>query len=259
VWLEFVDGTANDASFGRFDEIENEVALLAGGVVGFDGAQGIGVVESARVECSVDVLDEENLLVGEATSPQSDDVDTTIDDRVSPDKSIGGYVFADACAALNHDVLGDAGELVDKAAAADDGEVVDFDFTGELGSIAEDDVVFEDAVVGDMTVSHDEAVAADESASFGGGSAVDGYAFTNGGVWTYFGGGSFAGEFEVLRYACNNSARENEAVVAYSGAVENDSVGEDVGVVADGYVLFDDGKGVNADVVTDLCLWMDNG
>jgi len=47
--------------------------------------------------------------------------------------------------------------------------------------------------------------------------------------------------------------------VAYSGAVENDSVGEDVGVVADGYVLFDDGKGVNADVVTDLCLWMDNG
>ena len=64
----FIDGAADDAAFGMLDEVKDQVTLRTGLVFGFDGLQGVGVVEAAGVEGAIDVLNEVDLLIGESAS-----------------------------------------------------------------------------------------------------------------------------------------------------------------------------------------------
>jgi len=257
--LSVIHRPPHDASFGGFDEVEYQVALYAGLVLCFDGVDGVCIVEAARVERAVDVLDEEYLVVGEASAVQPYDVDAAVGDRFATDEGIGRDVFADARAALYHDVLRDAGELVYERAAADDGVVVYLHFAGYLRGVADDDVVVYYAVVRHVRVCHYQAVVAYYCSAFRGCAAIDGGALADGGIVAYLGGGGFAGELKVLRYACYDRAGEDVATLADTGAAQDGRVGIDMAVVANDGIPVDDHKRLNVNVLTNLCFRVNNG
>ena len=102
------------------------------GVLLLDNIDRIGIIQSSLVKCAVNIIDQENLLVGEISAAQTYDVDSAINERIPSHQYIRRDVLREAGATLDHHMLRDAYELVYQHSAADDGMVVYFYFAGYL-------------------------------------------------------------------------------------------------------------------------------
>ena len=257
--LELVDRAAHDAPLRGFDEIEDQIALFARFVFRFDGLDGVGIVQAARVERAVNILDEKYLLVREATTAQPDDVDAAIGDRVAADERVGRDVLPDARTALDHHMLRDAGKLVHQRAAADDGIVVDFDLARQLGRIPDDDIILQDTIVRHVRIGHNEAVAPDDRPPLRGRAAVDRHALAERRIVSDFSCRNLPFELQVLRNARDDGAREDAAVIAQPRPVEDNRVRVNVAIIANDHVLFDDGKRLDRHILAQFRCWIHDG
>jgi len=149
-----VHRTSDDTSLGGADEVQDQLALIAVGDLLLDSLEGLGIVQTTLVEGTIDVVDTEDLLIGEASTTKTNDVDPTIDNWVTTDERIGRDVLVYTRTTLEHDMLRDAYELVDERASTKDRIVIDLDLSRHLSSVTEDHVISEDTVVGDMRVGH---------------------------------------------------------------------------------------------------------
>jgi len=149
-----VHRTSDDTSLGGADEVQDQLALIAVGDLLLDSLEGLGIVQTTLVEGTIDVVDTEDLLIGEASTTKTDDVDPTIDNRVTTDERIGRDILVYTRTSLEHDMLRDAYELVDERASTKDRIVIDLDLSRHLSSVTEDHVISEDTVMGDMRVGH---------------------------------------------------------------------------------------------------------
>ena len=123
-------------------------------------------------------------------------------------------------------MFGDAGELVYQGSTADDGKVIYLHLSGNLGGIPDNDVVLQHTVVSHVRIGHDEAIVAYDRLAFGGCSAVDGDALAQGGVVSDLCGGDFTFELQILWDSGYDSTGEYLAVLADTGTVQNDRMGE---------------------------------
>ena len=65
---DLVHRATHDTSLGGADEVKDERTLVALGDLLLDHTEGFGIVEPTLVEGAVDIVDTEDLLVGEATT-----------------------------------------------------------------------------------------------------------------------------------------------------------------------------------------------
>ncbi len=63
-------------------------------------------------------------------------------------------------------------------------------------------------------------------------------------------------EFKILRNTCDYRSWEYLAVLANASSIQHDSVRIEMGVVANNYIFFHNGKGVDNDSFANLCIGM---
>ena len=143
--------------------------------------------------------------------------------------------------------------------AADDHPVADVHFAGERHAVGDHAVAADDAVVPDVDVGHQQVFRADARGSGRGGSAADGHVLADVVVVADFAGGDFAGEFQVLRKACDRSGGVDAASLADARPVVDHGSGTDPAVVADHRVARDIGKWFHRDVGSEFGVGVDIG
>ena len=251
------DGSSHDATLTIFNEVVDEVSLIALSIATLDLYECLAVVQSALVQDAVDVVDEEDLLIGEAPTTQSHDVDATVDDGISTDETVRRDVFGYLRASLYHNVLGYAYELMHQYGSTEYSIVVYLDLSSELCRIPQDDVILQYAVVCHMRVSHDETVTTYLRGASGGCTSIDGNKFTDSRAITDDCCRLFATELQVLRYTRYDGIGMYVAVVSdASTATYHTALVEDAAIAYDG-VCFDRYVSPDGHVCAYLRLWMD--
>lgn len=76
---DLVHRTSHDATLRATYEVEDKVEKFAGLLLLFDSLDSLRGVEPTLVDGAVDLVDEEDVFVAEATSAQPNDIDTAVD------------------------------------------------------------------------------------------------------------------------------------------------------------------------------------
>jgi hypothetical protein len=150
-------------------------------------------------------------------------------------------------------VTADLGKLVGFGTASDDSPVIDLGLSCQADIANEDAMVSDHAVVGYMGIRHYQGVVADfgNILAAGLGSAVDCRAFAYGNVVSQLDGSDFTIELEILWDSPDYSTGIDLAVLSHLHVLENRSVREYLASVTDLYIIVDEGKGTDLDVVTE--------
>ncbi len=130
---------------------------------------------------------------------------------------------------------------------------------GEVHAVGDDDVIAQDAVVSEVDISHQQAVGAHGGLLAIRSATVDGHALADGGAITYFSGGVFTGELEVLRDRTDDGTGEDPALFADARAVHQHGVGSDPTAVTDHHIAVHTRKGFHGDVLAELRIGVDVG
>ena len=113
-------------------------------------------------------------------------------------------------------------------------------------------------VVRNVHVGHEQAMAAYDGRIGVGSASIDGDVLADGGKISDFSGGFFALEFEILRNAGDNRARENLTSFADAGTIENSDMGTNPGIVADYHIAVNVAERTDLDVLPDFCCGMNH-
>ncbi len=220
------------------------------------GAFEVGV---AYEDLAVDVLDAGNGHIGKATAAQAHHVHAHEAQRFACGLYIRRNVLAHQRCPGDEAVRTDADELLHGHVAFQNSPVADGDVPSKVHAVGDHHVVAHQAIVRQMHVGHQQAVLPYGGALPVGGAAVDGDALAHGGAIPDFGGGFFAGEFEVLRNGGDHRAGKNAAVGTDARAVHDGGVGADPRAVADGDIRRDGGERLDHNVIADACIRVDAG
>lgn len=229
----------NDASGRSGDEVEQILHLRNGRHSVSDFFDALLKKFSVLIEDSIGVMDGFDNFGFEATTTQTDVVQSAVGNGLASSNAERRNVLACAGAAANHDVTTNVAELMNQDVGAENGKVIDDHLSGNFRGVTNDASVPKDYVVCDVHSLHEKIVAADNGFAFCRSTSIDSDVFSNGVVVADFSGGFLSLELQVLRYGSDDCARENGVVTSHACAGKQGYAVHERVVVADFYVFVD--------------------
>ena len=148
----------NDASGRSGDEVEQILHLRNGGHSVSDFFDALLKKFSVLIEDSIGIVDGFDDFGFEATTTQTDVVQTAVGNGLASSNAEGRNVLACAGAAANHDVTTNVAELMNQDVGAENGKVIDDHLSGNFRGVTNDTSVSEENVVCDVHSLHEKIV-----------------------------------------------------------------------------------------------------
>lgn len=239
----------------KFEDIVAHGAVLN---IGLDALEGIKHRRRALIYMAVRLCNIVDVFFGEAGMlAHHNGIDAIVDHRVVGHDSIGGHIGADTRATLDEGILSEPAFLIDDDIRRQDRAFVDENVSGDCHSIAEHAAANDLAVVSDMAVCADEAVRADGCSPLVVDAAVDDDVLTDDGVVAHEAVSVLSFPAEVLGIGAYDGTLVDFYVFSKCCAMDNACVWHDLAAVANDDVAVDKCEGMDCDVLTDLCRWID--
>ena len=196
----------------------------------------------------MDVVDE---VAVEASTAQSDGVQSTEGCRVAGHETEGQHILRETSTTAYHRIAAYATELVHQHTGTEDSIVVDDYLACQLRTVTDDATISDNSIMSHMRSFHQQVVIAYHGTPLGCCASVDGHVLAYLVVVAYFSCAVFATELEVLRNSTNDRTGKEDVSIADAGTVKDCHTVHQSVIVADDYSLVYIAEGTYLAVLAD--------